>query len=140
MGEKVVKFILKRFVQMIFILFIASILIFAMIRISPSDPIASMTKGKKISEETRQSLTEEYYLDKSYPEQYVIWIKNIFKGDLGKSFQYRQSVNSLLADRLPTTLQVVLMSAVIALILAVPIGIISAVKMNTIVDLSLIHI
>ena len=50
MGEKVVKFILKRFVQMIFILFIASILIFAMIRISPSDPIASMTKGKKISE------------------------------------------------------------------------------------------
>ena len=57
-----VKFILKRFVQMIFILFIASILIFAMIRISPSDPIASMTKGKKISEETRQSLTEEYYL------------------------------------------------------------------------------
>ena len=86
MGEKVVKFILKRFVQMIFILFIASILIFAMIRISPSDPIASMTKGKKISEETRQSLTEEYYLDKSYPEQYVIWIKNIFKGDLGKSF------------------------------------------------------
>ena len=134
MGEKVVKFILKRFVQMIFILFIASILIFAMIRISPSDPIASMTKGKKISEETRQSLTEEYYLDKSYTEQYVIWIKNIFKGDLGKSFQYRQSVNSLLADRLPTTLQVVLMSAVIALILAVPIGIISAVKMNTIVD------
>ena len=69
-----------------------------MIRISPSDPIASMTKGKKISEETRQSLTEEYYLDKSYPEQYVIWIKNIFKGDLGKSFQYRQSVNSLLGQ------------------------------------------
>ena len=57
-----VKFILKRLVQMVFILFIASILIFAMIRISPSDPIASMTKGKKISDETRQSLTEEYYL------------------------------------------------------------------------------
>ena len=129
-----VKFILKRFVQMIFILFIASILIFAMIRISPSDPIASMTKGKKISEETRQSLEEKYHLDKSLPEQYIIWITNALRGDLGDSFEYKQSVNSLIAGRLPTTLQLVIMSAILALLIAVPVGIISAVKMNQATD------
>lgn len=68
------KYTIKRLLQLIPILFAASILIFALVRISPSDPIASMTKGKKISAETRQALEKKYYLDKSYPEQYVIWI------------------------------------------------------------------
>ena len=131
------KFIIKRVLQLIPILLAASILIFAMVRITPSDPIASMTKGKKISEETRAALEEKYYLNKSLPEQYFIWITNALRGNLGDSFQYKQSVNSLLAGRLPTTLQLVLMSAILALVLAIPIGVISAVKMNTIVDRTL---
>ncbi len=134
-GERVVlKYIVKRILQLIPILLAASILIFCMVRITPSDPIASMTKGKKISEETRISLETKYHLDKSYPEQYVIWITNALRGDLGDSFEYKQSVNSLIADRLPTTLQLVLMSALMALLIAIPVGVISAVKMNQITD------
>lgn len=129
-----VKFILKRFFQMILIVLAASIIIFGMVRISPSDPITSMTKGKKISEETRAALEEQYHLNKSLPEQYVIWITGALRGDLGDSFKYKQPVSSLLAIRLPTTIQIVLMSAFFALILAVPIGIISAVRMNTATD------
>lgn len=129
-----VKYIVKRILQLIPILLAASILIFCMVRITPSDPVASMTKGKKISEETRQSLEEKYYLDKSYPEQYFIWITNALHGDLGDSFEYKQSVNSLIAGRLPTTMQLVLMSAVMALVVAIPIGVISAVKMNQMTD------
>ena len=128
------KFILKRLVQMILILFAASILIFCMVRIAPSDPIASMTKGKKISDETRQALMQQYHLDKSLPEQYVIWITGAVHGDFGYSFDYKQPVGSLIADRLPTTLQIVLMSAILALIIAIPIGIVCAVKMNTWLD------
>ena len=128
------KFIVKRFLQLIPILLATSILIFCMIRITPSDPVASMTKGKRISEETRQSLEEKYHLDKSLPEQYIIWITNALRGDLGDSFEYKQSVNSLIAGRLPTTLQLVIMSAILALLIAVPVGIISAVKMNQATD------
>ena len=119
---------------MILILLAASVLIFCMVRIAPSDPIASMTKGKKISDETRQALTQQYHLDKSLPEQYVIWITGVVHGDFGDSFDYKRPVSSLIAERLPTTLQIVLMSAILALIIAIPIGIICAVKMNTWLD------
>ena len=128
------KYIGKRFIQMILILLAASVLIFCMVRIAPSDPIASMTKGKKISDETRQALTQQYHLDKSLPEQYVIWITGVLHGDFGDSFDYKRPVSSLIAERIPTTLQIVLMSAILALLSAIPIGIICAVKMNTWLD------
>lgn len=129
-----VKFICKRVLQMIPILFAVSVLIFCLVRITPSDPIASMTKGRKTSAETRQSLEEKYYLDRTLPEQYLIWITHAMRGDLGDSFEYKQSVNSLIAGRLPTTAQLVLMSAVLALVIAIPIGVISAVRMNRLTD------
>ena len=131
------RYIGKRFVQMILILLAASVLIFCMVRIAPSDPIASMTKGKKISDETRQALIQQYHLDKSLPEQYGIWITGVLHGDFGDSFDYKRPVSTLIGERLPTTLQIVLMSAVLALIIAIPIGIVCAVKMNTWLDRTL---
>lgn len=129
-----IKFICKRVLQMIPILFAVSVLIFCMVRITPSDPVASMTKGRKTSAETRKSLEEKYYLDRSLPEQYVIWITHALRGDLGDSFEYKQPVNDLIAGRLPTTAQLVLMSTVLALVIAIPVGVISAVRMNRLTD------
>ena len=129
-----IKFIAKRILQLILILFAASVLIFCMVRITPSDPVSSMTKGRRISGETREALEKQYYLDRSLPEQYIIWITNALHGDLGDSFEHRQSVNSLIAGRLPTTIQLVIMSAILALVIAIPVGIISAVKMNSVTD------
>lgn len=77
------RYILKRVLQLIPILFVVSILIFALVRLSPADPIASITKGKQISEETRQGLREQFHLDKSY-EQYFIWITALSGGTLGR--------------------------------------------------------
>ena len=128
------RYILKRVVQMILIVLAASVLIFVMVRVTPSDPIASMTKGKRISQETREALIRQYHLDKSQPEQYLIWIRNAVRGDLGDSFEKKQPVTALIADRLPTTLQIVLMSSVLALLLAIPIGVICAVHMNSAAD------
>lgn len=130
----VLRFIVKRILQLIPILLAVSVLIFLMVRITPTDPIASMTKGRKISQETRTALEQQYYLDRSLLEQYVIWITNAVRGDFGDSLQHRQPVANLVAERLPTTLQLVFMSAVFAVVLAIPIGIISAVKMNTAAD------
>ena len=128
------RFVIKRLLQMALIVFLASILIFAMVRVTPSDPIASMTKGKRISQETREALIRQYHLDKSVPEQYVIWITGALRGDLGNSYTKKQPVTDIIAGRLPTTMQIVLMSAILAIALSIPIGIICAVKMNTLID------
>lgn len=128
------KFILKRLGQMVLVLIAVSVLIFAMVRITPSDPVASMTNGKNVSEETKQELREHYNLDKSYPEQYVIWITGVLQGEFGESFTYKQDVDYLIGERIGTTLSLVLLSGLLAILIAIPVGVISAVKMNTWLD------
>lgn len=131
------KYILRRLIQMVITIFIVSILIFGVVRITPTDPIASITRGKAMSEETIASLKREYNLDQSYPEQYVRWVTGIFRGNFGKSYQYREDVSYLLKARVITTVQLVLMSSVLIVFLAIPLGMLSASRMNTMVDQSL---
>ena len=130
----IVPHILKRLVSLVPVLLVVSVLIFFLVRVTPSDPISSITTGRRISEETRASLVAQYHLDKSLPSQYLIWITNVFRGDLGDSYRYRQPVGALLAARLPNTIQLVLMSAVFAILLAIPAGIVSAIKKDTVFD------
>jgi len=129
-----IRHILKRLLFLIPILFAVSIVIFFLIRLTPSDPIGSITSGRKISDDTRAALTAQYHLDVSLPRQYLIWIGNAVRGNFGDSFKHRQPVTALLAARLPVTLQLVLMSAIFAILLAVPAGIISAIKRNSAID------
>jgi peptide/nickel transport system permease protein len=125
---------LKRLVSLVPLLLIVSVGIFFLIRLTPSDPIASITQGRHISDEARESLRIQYHLNKSLPEQYLIWISNVFRGDLGNSFKQRQPVAGLLAARLPTTIQLVIMAAFFAVLIAIPAGILSAVKKDTFFD------
>lgn len=131
------RYILQRFIQLIIVLIIVSILIFLVVRIAPIDPIASITKGKAVSEETIASLEAEYNLDKSLPEQYINWITGIFEGDFGKSFQYREGVTELLLVRYPITLQLVVMSAILVVLVAIPLGILGASRRNGAIDQTL---
>lgn len=128
------KFMLKRVVQMVLVLIAVSVLIFAMVRITPSDPVASMTKGKNVSEETRQELRAHYHLDKGPVEQYFIWIGGVLHGEFGESYQYKQEVGSLIGQRIGVTLSLVVLSGVLAIAVAIPVGVVSAVKMNSWLD------
>jgi peptide/nickel transport system permease protein len=128
------KFIIKRLLSLIPLLVVVSALVFFLVRLTPSDPINSLTQGRKISEATRQALMHDYHLDKNLPEQYALWVAGVFHGDLGKSYRYRENVTSLLAARLPTTLQLVFMAAVLAIILAIPAGVVSAVWKDSWLD------
>ena len=132
--NSIVPYFFKRLLFLVPILLVVSVLIFFLIRLTPSDPIGSITSGRRISDETRASLRAQYNLDKSLPRQYVIWIGNALRGNLGDSFRHRQPVGALLAARLPTTIQLVLMSAVFAVLLAIPAGIVSAIKKDTVID------
>jgi len=139
MGEaiRMFKFVLKRTLQIIPVLFIVSIIVFTMVRISPSDPVASMTKGKQVSAQAVEAIKARYHLDETPVKQYFIWIGGALRGDLGESFQHKQSVNFLIGERIGVTLQLVIMSAILSTVIAVPIGVLSAVKMNTPVDQAL---
>lgn len=128
------KYTLKRLLQMIPVLFVVSILIFAMVRIVPTDPIASITKGKHVSETTKQQLREEFYLDRTPLAQYGIWMGGLLRGDLGQSYSHRAPVSYLIGERIGVTLSLVALAGAMAIVLAIPIGVISAVKMNTFVD------
>lgn len=131
------KYILKRLLQLIPILIIVSLIIFFMIRISNVDPVAVILGGKETTPDVVRNVRGKFGLDKPVFMQYLLWIKNMFHGDFGESYKYQQSVTSLVGNRLPVTLGLVLFGSVIALIVAIPAGIVSAVKKNTMTDRSL---
>jgi peptide/nickel transport system permease protein len=129
-----IRYITKRLASFIPIIAVVSVFIFSLVRIVPSDPIASLTKGKSVSRETRAALMEEFHLNKSLPQQYLIWISGIVHGDFSSSYQHRRPVLELLAERLPTTLQLILMSFLLAAFFSITIGVSCAIAKNNIFD------
>ena len=131
------RYITGRLIQLIIVLFVVSLLIFFAVRITPTDPIASIARGKQMSAETIMALKAEYNLDKPLFEQYLMWIKGLFRGNLGKSYQYRENVSVLIGGRIGTTVQLVLMSSILIVFLGIPLGILSASAKNTMTDQTL---
>jgi peptide/nickel transport system permease protein len=130
-----VRFIFNRFLQLILILFLASILIFFMVRISGIDPVAAIVGGGQTSKEVIDNIRAKFHLNESVESQYLIWIGNAIRGDFGVSYKFQQAVTSMILDRLPVTLGLSLATSIITIAIAIPAGVISAVKMNTRLDL-----
>ncbi len=131
------KQIIKKVLQYVVVLFCTSIIIFVMVRLNPTDPVSVILGGKQSSSETIANIERDFNLDKSNPEQYIIWIQGVLRGDFGVSFQYRQPVAQLIARRLPVTLGIVILASLIAVVTAIPLGILTAVKQNTPLDSAL---
>jgi peptide/nickel transport system permease protein len=129
-----VRYIAKRLASFIPTLAAVSALIFFMVRIVPSDPIASLTKGKSVSRETRAALLEEFHLDKPLIQQYLIWMGGVFRGDFSSSYQHRRPVLELFAERFPTTLRLTLMSSLLAVFFSITIGVTCAILKNSFFD------
>lgn len=121
------RYIVGRILQFVLVLLAASILIFLMCHMSKIDPVAVVLGGKKASEETIAALREKFHLNESLPMQYLIWLKGILKGDFGIDFKYQQPVWGLIASRLPVTLCLTLCGSVLALIIAIPLGVFSGI-------------
>lgn len=121
------RYILKRLIQFVLALLAASILIFLLCHMSKIDPVAVVLGGKKASEETIMELREKFNLNKSLPMQYLIWLGGIFKGDFGIDYKYQQPVWELISARLPVTLSLTLCGSLLALIIAIPLGVFSGI-------------
>lgn len=127
------KTIFKRLLQLIPILFLVSTIIFVITRMIPGDPAATML-GPQAPVDAVEKLREELGLNKSIGEQYLIYLKDVLKGDFGRSYQYGQSVTSLLFERFPNTLILAAAGLILALIIGIPMGIISATKQYSMFD------
>ncbi len=127
------KTILKRVLQSIPTLFIVITFTFILTRMIPGNPALTML-GPQAPKESVEQLEKELGLDKSKGEQYVIYLKQIMKGDFGRSYSYNKSVVELIKERVPNTLVITLTSLLIALVLGMIVGIVSAVHQYSILD------
>lgn len=127
-------YIIKRFLALIPILIFTSFVVSTLVRLTPGDPALIMVGGRRTSPEILQAIRQQYALDKSIMGQYIFWAGNAVRGNLGESFRLKQKVSSLIKERLPITLQLIVFSGVLSLLIALPLGILAAVYKNTWVD------
>ncbi len=117
----------KRLTQLLPTLFFVSVLIFLLQHLLPGDPALVMA-GEERDPEVIEQIRRQYRLDQPIPIQYVYWIGGVLTGDLGESMRLKEPVATLILQKLPVTLQLAFMSMVIALVLGVGAGILSAVN------------
>jgi peptide/nickel transport system permease protein len=128
-------YIIRRLLYAIPTLIGISILVFALTRLAPGDPVRLYTFGAlNITEEDIQGLREHYGLDKPLPLQYVEWATLAIQGDLGKSLQYNRPALPLLLDRLGATLELAGAALVLQLVIGIPLGVVAALKRGTWID------
>lgn len=132
-------YLVKRLLSVLPVLFIVSLLVFMIIHLTPGDP-ASVMLGDEATPEEVAALRDQLGLNLPLYQQYFQWIGNALKGNLGYSYFMQQSVTEAIFARLGPTLSLAIMAQLIAVVLAIPIGIISARKRGTVTDQSLMSL
>lgn len=127
-----ISYILRRLVAVIPVVIFLSLFVFAIMKLTPGDP-AALLAGPQASEEVIELTRARYGLDRPWYVQYALMMSNLFTGEL-ESIYYGESVTTLVMQRLPATLQLGLAALVIALVVAIPAGIIAAIRRNTVFD------
>jgi len=151
-------YLTRRLLQSIPLLFIISILLFVLVNLAPGGPMAGAGRKGRGQVERIEQMTREFGLDKPIPVQYVIWLvgndwmkvdadgdgvtdsygtrKGILRGDFGVSIRTREPVMDEIAQRLPNTIYLMTITLIVVAIVAIPIGIISAIKQYSFFDVS----
>jgi peptide/nickel transport system permease protein len=115
-------------------LFLASLLVFFSRFLVPGDPVSFLLRGRKPSPEAVAQVTEQYGLDLPPWQQYLNWIAGVLHGDFGRSLQYRQDVSTVIGERLPVTLGLVLMAGLMIAIVGIAAGIVAALNRGRVLD------
>jgi len=125
------QYLARRLALSVLVLFGVSILIFTMVRLLPGDVIDMIigTEGS-MSANQQRIVREQYGLNDAWPVQYVRWMGGILQGNFGKSFRTQQDVLPLIAARLPTTIELSVLAILLSSVIAIPLGVISALSRN----------
>jgi peptide/nickel transport system permease protein len=151
------RYILRRLLQAIPMLFLVSIVLFALVNLAPGGPLAGHSRSRHVKPERAAILKRQFGLDQPIPVQYVIWLigndwmridadgdgiaeshgerHGILRGDFGFSFQTREPVLKEIAERLPNTIYLMSVTLIVVAIIAIPVGVISAIKQYSFFDI-----
>lgn len=152
------QYIVRRLLLAIPMLLLVSIVLFALVNIAPGGPMSAYSRTNRMPEEKKEAIRRSFGLDKPLPVQYVVWLigndwmqidtdgdgvvesygirKGVLRGDFGFSYKNREPVIDQIADRLPNTIYLMAFTLLAVGIVAIPIGIISAVKQYSIFDIT----
>jgi peptide/nickel transport system permease protein len=128
------RYILRRLLIAIPTVAVISFVVFAILALAPTDPLSSFGADPRVPPEVRAAIRTSLGLDDPWPIRYVKWVTSLAQGNFGFSFMSHSPVFDLLKQRLPNTLAVVGVAYIIGVVLAVPIGMVSAVKRYSIFD------
>ena len=116
-------------------LFGMSVVIFVLLRLAPGDIVDILfSTGGYVNNEERKEIMKELGIDKPLTVQYMEWIRNFLRGDLGKSYRYDQPAWDVIRPLIPVTLELAVLSTLVAVFLGVPTGVISAIRQDTPLD------
>jgi peptide/nickel transport system permease protein len=129
-------FLARRLLSTLPVLLIVSLLVFLMLRLTPGDP-AAVLAGDAASTEQIAQIRSGLGLDRSIPEQYLIWFGHLLTGDLGQSYYYKTEVTTLIGQRLEPTVSLALVTITLAVGVAVPLGVLAAWRFGSVLDKAL---
>lgn len=131
------KYILRRIALLIPTLIGMSIIIFAMVRLMPGDIVDSLVGlDPTVTPEAKAELRRAYGLDEPVPIQYARWLGGVVQGDLGRSYRTRQPITQEILGALPITIELAVYALLMSVVVAIPLGVISAIRRNSWVDFS----
>ena len=126
-------FVVRRVLAVVPVLLVVAVIVFAMLRAVPGDP-AAVIAGDSATPEQVAALREKLGLEKPVPVQFGLWLGDVLRGDLGESYFFRQPVSALIAQRLEPTLALGLAALSIAVVVAVPLGVLAAFRQGSWID------
>ncbi|RPI56777.1 MAG: ABC transporter permease, partial [Chloroflexi bacterium] len=124
--------VLERVLVTVPIMFGVAVVVFLFMRLTPGDPVdIMMGQGGAVSAGEMEQLRSEFHLDEPLHVQLWLFLKDAVRGDLGYSYTQKRPVSELISDRLPATIELALGSLLFSLLVAIPIGILSAVRQHS---------
>lgn len=127
------KYVVRRLISLVFILFGVSVLVFLLVHLAPGDPIRIML-GEEATVADVERLNRVYGFDRPLPVQYGLWLWNAVQGDLGTSIRQQLPVTQIILERMPATIEMAIWSLGLAILVGIPLGVVSAVRRNTWLD------
>lgn len=127
-------YLIRRILQIIPVVLLASMVIFVVFRLIPGNPIQVML-GPNPRPEAIEALNRQFGFDKPIPVQYVQWLGQALQGNLGVSFINNQSVVSLILEKLPATIELAVLGMVLGSLVGIPAGLITALKQDSWLDM-----
>jgi peptide/nickel transport system permease protein len=126
-------YILRRLAATVPVLFTVAVMVFLMLRLTPGDP-AAIIAGDNASSQQILEIRQKLGLEEPIIKQFFIWLGNLLRGDLGESFFFRKTIVELISERIEPTLSLAFLTIVLAVVIAIPLGVLAAYKQGTWID------